>query len=66
MQQFKCNIYLPHIVFHALIETKTKRKKGNTAYNALFGTSSMKRHVEYEHVEFLIAYVEEVVVTYNI
>jgi hypothetical protein len=27
VQQFKCNICFPHIVFHALIEKKTKGKK---------------------------------------
>ncbi len=49
-----------------MIEKKTKWKKGRITYNAFFGTSSMKRHVEFEHFGFLIAYVEEVVVAYNI
>jgi hypothetical protein len=44
-----------------LIEKKTKGKKVNIIYNAFFGTSSMKMHVEYEHFVFLTTYVEEVV-----
>jgi hypothetical protein len=49
-----------------LIEKKTKGKNGNIVYNAFFEISSMKRHVESNHLEFLIAYVEEVIVAYNI
>jgi hypothetical protein len=49
-----------------LIEKKTKMKKGRITHNVFFGTSSMKGHVEFEHFGFLIAYVEEVVVAYNI
>lgn len=64
VQQLRCSICFPRIILHALIEKKIKGKKGNIAY-ILFGTSSMKRLVEFEHIEFLTAYVKEVV-AYNI
>jgi hypothetical protein len=48
-----------------LIEKKTKGKKRIIAYNTSFGIGSMKRHVEFEHLELVITYVEEVV-AYNI
>jgi hypothetical protein len=44
-----------------LIEKKIKGEKGIIAYNNSFGTSSMKRHFEVQHLEFIISYVEEVV-----
>jgi len=49
-----------------LIENKTKGKKGIIACNAFFGTSPMKMHVEYEHLELLTSSVEKVVVENNI
>ncbi len=66
MQQLRCNICFPHIVPFTLIEKKTKIKKGIIAYNTLFGTSPMKMHVEYEHLEILTSYVEKVVAKNNI
>jgi hypothetical protein len=43
-----------------LIEkSKTKKKKEIIAYNPLFGTSSMKRHLEFEHFELVLTYVEQ-------
>ncbi len=36
----------------SLIEKKTKGKKGIIAYNTFFGTSAMKKHVEFEHFNF--------------
>jgi hypothetical protein len=44
-----------------LIEKKTKGEKGIIVYNTSFGTSSMKRHIEAEHLEFITTYVEKVV-----
>jgi len=49
-----------------LIEKKIKGKRGIIAYNTFFGRSLMKLHVEYEHLELLTSYVEEVVVENNI
>jgi hypothetical protein len=49
-----------------LIENKTKGKRGIIACNAFFGTSPMKMHVEYEHLELLTSYVEKVVAENNI
>jgi hypothetical protein len=49
-----------------LIEKKTKGKKGIFAYNTFFGTSSMKRHVKFEHLELLTSYVEKIDVANNI
>jgi hypothetical protein len=34
----------------SLIRKKTKGKKGIIAYNTLFGTSAMKKYVEFEHL----------------
>jgi hypothetical protein len=45
---------------------KTKKRKRIIAYNTLFGIVSMKMHVEYEHFEFVIAYVEQLVTANNI
>ncbi len=61
VQQLKCFIFFPNVVLPSLIEKKTKGKKGIIAYNSSFGTSSMKRHFEAQHLEFIISYVEEVV-----
>jgi hypothetical protein len=61
VQQLKCFICFPNVVPPSLIKKKTKREKGIIVYNSSFGTSSMKRHVEPQHLEFIIAYVEEVV-----
>jgi hypothetical protein len=33
---------------------ENKRKKGIIAYNTLFGTSAMKKYVEFEHMNFLL------------
>jgi hypothetical protein len=38
---------------HASIEKKKEKKKGIIAYNIFFGTSSMKRFVEFKHLELL-------------
>jgi len=45
---------------------KTRRRKKIIAYNTLFGTSSMKNHVEYEHFELVTTYVEKLVTVDNI
>jgi hypothetical protein len=45
---------------------KTKRRKIIIAYNTFFGIGSMKMHVEYEHLELVTAYVEQLVTTNNI
>jgi hypothetical protein len=44
-----------------LIEKKTKGKKRIIAYNTSFGIGSMKRHIEFEHLELITSYVEKVV-----
>jgi hypothetical protein len=49
-----------------LIEKKTKGKRKIFAYNTFFGTSSMKKHVESEHLELLTSYVERVDAANNI
>ncbi len=63
VQQLKCFVCFPNVVPPSLIEKKTKGKKGIIAYNTSFGICSMKRHVESEHLELVITYVEEVVVS---
>ncbi len=65
VQQLKCSICFPHIV-PTLIEKKTKGKRKIFAYNTFFGTSSMKKHVESEHLELLTSYVERVDAANNI
>jgi hypothetical protein len=67
MQQLRCSIFFPHVVLFVLIEKfKTRGRKRIIAYNTLFGTSSMKNHVEYEHFKLVIAYVEQLVTIDNI
>jgi hypothetical protein len=48
-----------------LIEKETKEKK-IMAYNKPLGTSSMKWHIEFEHVKLLTTYVVEVFAIENI
>jgi hypothetical protein len=60
VQQLKCFICFPDVIPPSLIKKKTKGEKGIIAYNTSFGTGSMKRHVEPQHLELIIAYVEEV------
>jgi hypothetical protein len=50
VQQWNYSICFPHVVPMYLIGKKTKGKKGIIAYNTLFGTSAMKKHVEFEHL----------------
>jgi hypothetical protein len=50
----------------SLIGKKTKGKEGIIAYNTLFGISVMKRHVEFEHLELLIVFLEKIALTDNI
>jgi len=50
VQQWRCSICFPHVVPMSLIGKKTKRKKGIIAYNTFFGTSAMKKNVEFEHL----------------
>jgi hypothetical protein len=67
MQQLRCRNFFPHIVLFVLIEKfKTREEKIIIAHNTLFGTSSMKNHVEYEHFELVTAYVEQLVIVNNI
>jgi hypothetical protein len=50
-----------------LIEkSKTKGRKKVIAYNTLLGIGSMKKHVEYEHLELVTTYAEQLVTTNNI
>jgi len=58
-QQLRCSIYFPHVVAPSLIEKKTKGKKGIITYNKLYGTGSMKHHVETLHLELLTTYVAQ-------
>ncbi len=66
VQQLKCSICFPYIVPLTLIKTNTKGKRGIISYNTFFGSSSMKRHVESEHLELLTSYIEKVSATNNI
>jgi hypothetical protein len=50
VQQLRCKICFPHVVHVSLIRKKSIGKKGIIAYNTLFGTSAMKKHVEFEHL----------------
>ncbi len=61
VQQLRCFVCFPNVVHPSLIEKKTKGEKGIIVYNTSFGTSSMKRHIEAEHLEFITTYVEKVV-----
>ncbi len=67
MKQLRCSICFPHIALFVLIEKfKTRGRKRVIACNTFFGTSSMKSHVEYEHIELVSAYVEQLVIVDNI
>jgi hypothetical protein len=61
VQQLKCAFCFSHVVPHTLIEKRTKGKKGIIAYNTSFGISSLRQHVEVEHLEFFNAYVAKFV-----
>ncbi len=50
----------------SLIEKKTKGKKGIIAYNKLYGTGSIKHHVETLHLELLMTYVAKHFVNDNV
>jgi hypothetical protein len=60
----RCSICFPHVDTWFFIRNNTKGKKGIIAYNTLFFVGAIKRHVEYEHLGLLIAFVEEVAVVH--
>jgi hypothetical protein len=42
-----------------MIERNAKGEENIISYNKAFGTSSMKRHIEVEHIKVLFAYLHE-------
>jgi hypothetical protein len=66
VQQLRCSICFPRVVHVPLIRKKTKGEKCIIAYNTFFGIGDMKRHVEFEQLEFFITFVEEVATIDNI